>query len=643
MIKLFKHSVMINTVSSITPKHSRSRRSRRERMRAYWKKQREYESALASKKKRKRKGKKNWNEGSLWKMIHDPDMNDPSSDVARNFRTTYRVPFPVFLKLVKKCNKHKLFGISGRHGNCIPVEIKLLCILRFLARGHEALTLRDLTSIGRSTIHNIVKTFLENFVRVYESKWIHRKPTESELKDIMATYAKLGFPGAIGSVDCTHIWWSQCPHSMTNLCSGRDDRPTVVFQCVVDHNRYIWNCSKGFVGRFCDQNVSDADPFLEELRLRRIYEDLEYQIYDNKGVLRTVKGVYLLCDNGYKKEIHLMCPYTYRSVKEEVYFSEYLESVRKDVECTFGILKARFRILRTGIEYHDMATVENIFKACCILHNMILRYDIPQKHEWEDVNWEQVDPTAEVVTLASADDDSMSPHVLENVSESLSYGIKAAGSVLEFQLLGFESKRKALSISFSHQWRLGKLQWPRSADKGTKTLLKSAGAFALQRAEQEIQRNFSAPTPVPSVYVDKSSVCSVSTQLSLGFGLFAARNLKPDEVIVAFTLEGIKISNEEYEQRKQVGKGGYALRCNDEEVYDCYDAAVRRKVCLASMANDATNTVYVQDGTKPHQNAVCTRGPDRNGVPYFILRVRHGLHGIKECEEIFWNYASLYW
>jgi Plant transposon protein len=29
-----------------------------------------------------------------------------------------------------------------------------------------------------------------------------------------------------------------------------------------------------------------------------------------------------------------------------------LDSVRKDVECTFGVLKARFRILRNGMRFH---------------------------------------------------------------------------------------------------------------------------------------------------------------------------------------------------------------------------------------------------------------------------------------------------
>ena len=37
--------------------------------------------------------------------------------------------------------------------------------------------------------------------------------------------------------------------------------------------------------------------------------------------------------------------FTYQHIR----FSEWLESMRKDVECTFGILKGRFTVLRHGV------------------------------------------------------------------------------------------------------------------------------------------------------------------------------------------------------------------------------------------------------------------------------------------------------
>ena len=46
-----------------------------------------------------------------------------------------------------------------------------------------------------------------------------------------------------------------------------------------------------------------------------------------------------------------------------------LESVRKDVGCTFGILKKRWQTLNN---YRDIRTCEEVFNACCCLHNFML-------------------------------------------------------------------------------------------------------------------------------------------------------------------------------------------------------------------------------------------------------------------------------
>ena len=54
------------------------------------------------------------------------------------------------------------------------------------------------------------------------------------------------------------------------------------------------------------------------------------------------------------------------------YFSSNLESVRKDVECTFGILKKRWRILNYGLHYRDIKKCEKIFVTCCCLHNFLV-------------------------------------------------------------------------------------------------------------------------------------------------------------------------------------------------------------------------------------------------------------------------------
>jgi len=94
----------------------------------------------------------------------------------------------------------------------------------------------------------------------------------------------------------------------------------------------------------------------------------------------------------------------------EIRWSEWLESMRKDVECTFGILKGRWRILKSGVCLHGVREADKIWETCCALHNWLLEHDGLDKHWTEGValdyegdmglrDPEDVDPTETVVSM----------------------------------------------------------------------------------------------------------------------------------------------------------------------------------------------------------------------------------------------------
>jgi hypothetical protein len=57
--------------------------------------------------------------------------------------------------------------------------------------------------------------------------------------------------------------------------------------------------------------------------------------------------------------------------------------MRKDVECTFGILKGRWRILKTGVRVYGVDKVDEIWLTCCALHNWLLDID-GLSNKWND-------------------------------------------------------------------------------------------------------------------------------------------------------------------------------------------------------------------------------------------------------------------
>lgn len=67
-----------------------------------------------------------------------------------------------------------------------------------------------------------------------------------------------------------------------------------------------------------------------------------------------------------------MKPYARNNLTEEnELFNKRLSRARKTVECSFGILTMKWRILHKAIETHP-DTADVIIKAVCILHNTII-------------------------------------------------------------------------------------------------------------------------------------------------------------------------------------------------------------------------------------------------------------------------------
>ena len=71
-------------------------------------------------------------------------------------------------------------------------------------------------------------------------------------------------------------------------------------------------------------------------------------------------------------------------------FAKAQEAYRKDVERAFGVLQARFAIVRGPARFFYQETLQDIMKACIILHNMIIE-DERDEAEAVDFDYEQID------------------------------------------------------------------------------------------------------------------------------------------------------------------------------------------------------------------------------------------------------------
>jgi hypothetical protein len=73
-----------------------------------------------------------------------------------------------------------------------------------------------------------------------------------------------------------------------------------------------------------------------------LLQDNDFELLDYDRLVNVTnvkyKGVYVIVDNGYLQWSGTVPPFTVASNMDEIRWLKWLESMRKDVECTFGIL-----------------------------------------------------------------------------------------------------------------------------------------------------------------------------------------------------------------------------------------------------------------------------------------------------------------
>jgi hypothetical protein len=107
------------------------------------------------------------------------------------------------------------------------------------------------------------------------------------------------------------------------------------------------------------------DSFIAGIRDGRVLDDVCFNLlaHDKKGHIKELRfsGVYVIVDNGYLVWSCTIPPFGVSNNIDKIRWSKWLESMRKDVECTFGILKGGWRILKSGVRLHGVDAVDSVW------------------------------------------------------------------------------------------------------------------------------------------------------------------------------------------------------------------------------------------------------------------------------------------
>ena len=267
------------------------------------------------------------------------------------FRRRFRVPFPVYVEILRMTRENDWFteGRDAIGTFAAPLELKILSVLRVLGRGYCFDGVEELCFISAEVLRQFFHKFCAFFAAKYFSTYCAPPTTVEEIKHTTGVYARMGLPGCIGSTDCVHIRWGRCPAGGRSLHKGKEGYPTLSYEVTVDHSKKIIGVTQGHPGARNDKTIVKFDGYVTSIHDRKLYQNETFELLDEEGVPRLQTGLYLIMDGGYHKWRRLQSPMKHTSKIKEALYSKWIESVRKDVECCFGILKGRFDLSRTAL------------------------------------------------------------------------------------------------------------------------------------------------------------------------------------------------------------------------------------------------------------------------------------------------------
>ena len=319
--------------------------------------------------------RKNYKDNHWFRMIDNRHHHDVRTIDGRDFRKNFRVPAAFFDNIVQWFRGNgwivKDFDLFGRAS--VPLELKILACFEMLGRGVPAAVPAGLIGCDPKTIQLFFAFFVRTVALHLHKVHIKFPSTIAEIRECVATYDEENLPGCMGSVDCVHVPWPKALASQRSWYVGKEGIPTVAFEVIVSHNRKILSVSRPHPGAHNDKTIASMDPALHAIRTLQPFITFAWQACTAVGYA-AYYGVYLICDGGYHLWRIMQRCNVVTSDSKILFLMNLIASARKDVECTFGIVKARFRILKVPLLTAELSEVNSIFTTCCIFHNMLLEY-----------------------------------------------------------------------------------------------------------------------------------------------------------------------------------------------------------------------------------------------------------------------------
>ncbi|XP_021726209.1 uncharacterized protein LOC110693396 [Chenopodium quinoa] len=240
------------------------------------------------------------------------------------FRRRFCMRRPLFLRIVDTLSASNRYfqqrpDATMRLG-ASPLQ-KCTAAIRMLAYGCSADQVDEYLKLGESTARECLSQFVDGVIAQFAIEYL-RKPTMEDIQRLLREGEDRNFPGMIACI--------------------------------------------GTPGSCNDINLLQRSPVFDDIINNRAPQVL----FGVNGNTYT-KGYYLT-DGIYPKWSTFIDAVTAPQTAKDMLFTEGQESARKDVERAFGVLQARFAIIRKPALAWSVDLLWKIMMTCIIIHNMIV-------------------------------------------------------------------------------------------------------------------------------------------------------------------------------------------------------------------------------------------------------------------------------